>query len=62
MAAVLIFNHVYRFWQKTTLGKLVAMATKKRLSPIYELENFVNTYSRKVSKFQKVMACFVLEF
>ena len=43
MAAVLIFNHVYRFWQKTTLGKLVAMATKKRLSLIYELENFVNS-------------------
>ena len=42
MVAVLIFNHVYRFWQKTTLEKLVTMATKKRLSPIFELENFAN--------------------
>ena len=46
MAAVLIFNHVYWFWQKTTLGKLVAMATKKHLSLIYELENFANKVSR----------------
>ena len=37
--------------EKTTLGKLVAMATKKRLSLIYELENFSNTYLRKVTKF-----------
>ena len=52
MVAVLIFNHVYWFWQKTTLGKLVAMATKKRRSLIYELENFANTYLGKVTKFQ----------
>ena len=48
MVAVLIFYHVYWFWQKTTLGKLVAMATKKRLSLIYELENFADTYLGKV--------------
>ena len=52
MAAVLIFNHIYWFWQKTALGKLVAMATKKLVSLIYELENFVNTYLGKVTKFQ----------
>ena len=40
------------FDKKTTLGKLVAMATKKHLSLIYELENFVNTYLGKVTKFQ----------
>ena len=28
------------------------MATKKRLSLIYELRNFANTYLRKVTKFQ----------
>ena len=44
MAAVLIFNHVYWFWKKTTFGKLVAMATKERISLIYELENFASTY------------------
>ena len=37
---------------KTTLGKLVAMATKKRLSLTYELENFANTYLEKGTKFQ----------
>ena len=42
MVAVLIFNHIYGFWQKTTLGNLVTMATKKCLSPIFELENFAN--------------------
>ena len=54
MVAVLIFNHVPRLLilAKTTLGKLVAMATKKRLSLTYELENFVNTYLGKVTKFQ----------
>ena len=52
MVAVFIFNHIYGFWQKTTLGKLVAMATKKRLSLIYELQNFANTYLGKVTKFQ----------
>ena len=40
------------FGKKTTLGKLVAMAIKKRLSLIYELENFANTYLGKVTKFQ----------
>ena len=40
------------FGKKTTLRKLVAMATKKRLSLIYELENFANIYLRKVTKFQ----------
>ena len=40
------------FGKKTTLGKLVAMATQKRLSLIYELENFANTYLGKVTKFQ----------
>ena len=29
--------------EKTTLGKLVTMATKKHLSPIFELEDFANT-------------------
>ena len=52
MVAVLISNHVYWFWQKTTLGKLVVMATKKRLSLIYELESFANIYLGKVTKFQ----------
>ena len=52
MAAVLIFNHICWFWQKTALDKLVAMATKKRLPLIYELENFANTYLGKVTKFQ----------
>ena len=44
MEAVLIFNHVYWFWEKTTFAKLVAMATKKHLSLIYELGNFADTY------------------
>ena len=35
---VLIFNHVYRFWQKNTLDKLVTMATRKRLFFIFEIE------------------------
>ena len=52
MVAVLIFYHVYRFWQKATVGKLVAMATKKGLSLIYVLENFANTHLGKVTKFQ----------
>ena len=30
------------FGKKNTLGKLVTMATKKRLSPIFELENSAN--------------------
>ena len=30
------------FDKKTTLGKVVTMATKKPLSPIFELENFDN--------------------
>ena len=50
MVAVLIFNQVYQFWKKATLSKLVAMAMKKRLSLIYELENFANTYLGKVAK------------
>ena len=40
------------FGKKATLGKLVAMATKKHLSLIYELEDFANTYLGKVTKFQ----------
>ena len=43
MVAVLIFNQVYLFWLKTTLEKLITMATKKGLSLIYEIENFANT-------------------
>ena len=43
MVAVLIVNHVYLFWQKNTLGKLVTLATKKCLAPTFELENFANT-------------------
>ena len=43
MVVVLIFNHAYCFWQKTTLGKLVTMATRKHLFLIYEIENFANT-------------------
>ena len=31
------------FGKKNILLKLVTMATKKRLSQIYELENFANT-------------------
>ena len=31
------------FGKKTTLGKLVTMATRKRLFLIYEIENFANT-------------------
>ena len=31
------------FGKKTTLGKLVNMATRKRLFLIYEIENFANT-------------------
>ena len=43
MVAVLIFLMFTDFGKKATLGKLVTMATKKRLSPIFELENFANT-------------------
>ena len=39
------------FGKKTTLGKLVAMATKNRLSLIYEHENLTDTYLGKVTKF-----------
>ena len=52
MVAVPIFNHVYWFWLKTTLDKLVTMAIKKRLSLIYEIEKFTNTKLAKVPKFQ----------
>ena len=52
MAVVLIFNHVYWFSQKTTLGKLVTIATRKRLFLIYKIENFANTQFWKVTKFQ----------
>ena len=52
MAVVLIFNHVYWFSQKNTLGKLVTMATRKRLFLIYKIENFANTQFWKVTKFQ----------
>ena len=44
---------------KTTLDKLITMATKKSLSLIYEIENFANTYLRKVTKFQgNSLLCF----
>ena len=49
MVVVLIFNHVYWFWQKTTLDKLVAMATRKRLFLNFEIENFANTQLWKVT-------------
>ena len=52
MAVALIFNHVYWFSQKNTLGKLVTMATRKRLFLIYKIENFANTQFWKVTKFQ----------
>ena len=52
MAVVLIFNHVYWFSQKNTLGKLVTMATRKHLFLIYKIENFANTQFWKVTKFQ----------
>ena len=53
MAVVLIFNHVYWFSQKkNTLGKLVTMATRKRLFLIYKIENCANTQFWKVTKFQ----------
>ena len=41
MVAVLIFGY-----------KLVTMATTKRLSLIYEIQNFANAYLGKVTKFQ----------
>ena len=41
MVAVLIFNLILA--KKTTVGKLVTMATEKRLSLIYKLGNFANT-------------------
>ena len=53
MAVVLIFNHVYWFSQKNTLGNLVTMATRKRLFLIYKIENFANTQFWKVTKFQR---------
>ena len=52
MVAVLIFNLVDWFWLKTTLDKLVTMATAKRPSLIYKIENFANTYLGKGTKFQ----------
>ena len=52
MAAVLILTTFTDFGKKTALGKLVAMATRKRISVIFELENFADTYLEKVTKFQ----------
>ena len=49
MVAVLIFNQVDGFGLKVTLDKLVSMATKKRLSLIYEIENFADTHLGKVT-------------
>ena len=40
------------FRKKTTLGKVVTMATRKRLFLIYKIENFANTQFWKVTKFQ----------
>ena len=40
------------FRKKNTLGKLVTMATRKRLFLIYKIENFANTQFCKVTKFQ----------
>ena len=40
------------FRKKNTLGKLVTMATRKRLFLIYKIENFANTQFWKVTKFQ----------
>ena len=40
------------FRKKNTLGKLVTMATRKRLFLIYKTENFANTQFWKVTKFQ----------
>ena len=48
MAAVLIFNHIYWFWKKNYSWKIGCQGNKKRLSLIYELENFANTYLEKV--------------
>ena len=39
------------FWQKTTLEKLVTMATRKRLFLIFEIKNFADTQLWKVAKF-----------
>ena len=61
MVAVLLFNQVDWFRLKTTLEKLVTMATKKRLSLIYEIENFANACLGESPSF-KVMVCSVLEF
>ena len=47
MVAVLIFDQVDWFWLKTTLDKLVTMARKKRLSLIYEIENFAKIFFGK---------------
>ena len=41
---------IFNWW--TTLDKLLTIATKKVLSPIYEIRNFANTYLGKVTKFQ----------
>ena len=51
MATVLILT-MFTILAKTTHGKLVAMATKKRLSLIYELKSFADTYLVNVTKFQ----------
>ena len=61
MVVVLVFNHVYSFWQKNTFGKLVTMATRKRLFLIYEIENLLIPSFEKLPSF-KVLACSVLEF
>ena len=43
MAVVLILIMFTDFRKKNTLGKLVTMATRKRIFLIYKIENFANT-------------------
>ena len=43
MVAVLIFDHVYWFWQKNHSWKIGYHGNKETLLPIYGLENFANT-------------------
>ena len=52
MVAVLILTRVTDLNQWSTLDKYVTMATKKRLSQLYEIQNFANTCFGNVTKVQ----------
>ena len=47
-----VFYPIYLKFGIGTLRKSVTLATKKRLSPIFELENFVNTLLKKLPSFK----------